>query len=1114
MHLHILLYERKYDSLQTSYALDTILAIIETWPSNVLYSMATSTLSNNSLSTTNAFSIFDGTRRAQIKALYQRHQNSMHGEGFYHNDNGLNNSIFSDELFPSKKYSQEMLEDNFNNSSILELIVQICLQYLRSYYPSCPATDTVDDSMHKNINSDFGKLFMDKINTCSMNQCIDLEAIYGNQRVRLLACQTLRIIFYHLSHMIELQNCRDGTKQNHHFSSSSHKRHTNESLLCLSQSNSFAQYLKEMMKRCEVQKNVLQCLVTSVWHYNQKVSKDWKYNSSFNGHDEVDSSKDSKNNRTHNQKCKIDNYLFPNSNSLKVDPTDIAFIKEILDYNDYPEKTNDFENGFHEELEKSFLQLVKQVMILESRVNSIVLDGKQSENLTGILPRTSIKDLSEMTFDVDLPLPGQPLLNGALYYALQQNNRQHIHLEWLTFVESTLHYSGRFMSRIVLTVIYQLCRNLVTFSKEIENFASTNCFSDCRNISSFTYKHFINTLDGIAMIFSYCFLDRNQFEKLTRVLNEMADDNEDEYAKTFGLISDNQRKHRFDADSVFGLDQWNLNNGGSASVSSNGSTGAIQTISSYFHNIMISSISGTNADTHNSGQHGSQLDLSSTEPVIMSQDLLVNNLQATRQRLLDYNSLNRVLNALFQVWCTMVDNDFENDQTSANSFLTSCCHSHLRKSNGCLAEISCKNFQKYFRYSQSNCKLGWSSSIYTGWYITGSSMMIHQSILTILKIVAVSNGVALIKSIARLWHDLRNRESTVPFLGDADIVIAPITPNQQKLVKMLIPLLNLEYLILFVRSILKPSSVTSTSISASIATEVESTQHLFTSNPFDNIFLIEISLLEFFLAYIHTLVNGSSSNLLPKSWRSLLGLIKDGFALNLSAAVPYDTLWPRNHQMRQQQPIPSQSVQINFQPLINIYLLAIMHEFITSPFVEDRRAQKELQEVAQKLIEASINVASCRLLASRFWTFRRNFEVIPSDLKGRRSPTSPRPSNFGEVTTMNSSLNEDILSNFYCDQSTVKRGFFKPSVADRSNRIDGASEQLDSQSDGLLSGLFNFNLSYLTPVTGSTGHNDLATTSQNFFHSYFCVKTLYAMAHVSSFIQITNYYCYLYVINK
>ena len=198
---------------------------------------------------------------------------------------------------------------------------------------------------------------------------------------------------------------------------------------------------------------------------------------------------------------------------------------------------------------------------------------------------------------------------------------------------------------------------------------------------------------------------------------------------------------------------------------------------------------------------------------------------------------------------------------------------------------------------------------------------------------------------------------------------------------------------------------------------------------------------------------------------------------------------------------------------MNFHLMAILHEFvIAAPFVEDRRAQKELQEVAQKLIDANVNVASSRLSHSR-WTLRRNFEVLPMN-----STVHSPVNDFARVSPVYMERSGSADQNTDTEQTTVeqnialKRNIFRSSVSvsfpeRRFNTpptyVDTQSENIDYShystdtssinSEGLWSGLFSFG-SFSSTTTTGTG--DIASNCQHMFYSYFCIKALYALSEV------------------
>lgn len=1080
LHLHLLLYERQYDSARTIYALDTILNMIETWPNRMLYSMATSTFgeSNSSLLPTSAGGFLDGTRSAYIQSLYMKHRNSILGRGFHYrppqhtSDQQTSSRSSSFKLSGghgnnSKRATSEETVRNsspssiLHNISLLELIVQICLQYLRSYYPSCPSgvssSERTSNSKSAKGSNGLEQLFSSLKN--SQSTCIDLDSIYGNQRVRLMACEILRIVFQHLSSMIDQSSSgllgSASPSSGRFFSGSSSSRSKGDSISgWAAHLRPFAQYIHDMLLRCEVQRIALQCLVTSVWHYQQ--NRHQPKSNLGKSNSEGNSSSQTKNSRA------ISSYLYPTlKSSHSPDPAANAFISEILEFNDYPaqiaaktlDKASGAESGpssshlqvesendagFHDEFEKCLLRLLEQVMILECRVagsagaasafgsssSASASSSASSSNLDFSSPQFKFQryqtELTELRFDPNVCLAGQPLLHGAIQLALQQNFRRHIHSTWLAFVESALPFAGRYLSRLVLCVLNQLCRNLDSSQEEIER-CSVSQHGSSPTQPPFTAQHVITTLQSVTMLLSHCLLDRAQLEPLLPYLHEMFEDNNEEIFKTFGLAvhssgrrGGNRRGRsggRFDQE-MGGMDMPVNGNGGSS--------GPIQMISSIFHNLMVvpgmGSSNGTST-TSSSSTTGSNSDSgvfsiggdnnSGDSPAVLE----------ARKSILGV--LNRVIVSLFNVWTTMVvvgedPTEVAYDSTLEDSTknLGMCGHyymhfpcfprhsghlsinspalmSSLTSDRDYLAAMNTKSN----RFKHSSCSSGWQTASNTGWYIMGTAAQVKKSIMILLSIVSASHGPCLMASLAQVWADLRDsgtvRRHTVNgvptpsfnyFNGAIDLVIAPVSNSQRQLIQLLrslSPIFSLETLIQTIRSTLKISS----SSGGNNINPASNTNNTASSSSF---YLTEVALLEIFLAYIRSY----PGHMLLKSWRCINSLIKDAHSLNTTATIPLSMFV--NQSTFPGTSFPSSSVTINIQPLVNFHLLAILHEFLFyAPLCEDRRAQKEMQDMANKLIESLISVAGSRLSHSR-WTLRRNLEVLPmSSSGGSHSTVSP-----------------------------------------------------------------------------------------------------------------------------
>ncbi len=1345
LHLHLLLYERQYDSARTIYALDTILNMIETWPNRMLYSMATSTFGegNNSSSPTAPGGFLDGTRSAHIQSLYLKHRNSIQGRGFHYQSPPPQTSSSGNEhssrsqsfkVGGKSRFTEEGHRHSspsiLHNISLLELIVQLCLQYLRSYYPSCPSSVNSSSSNSSSAAAKGGKstttgagssgleqLFSSLKNSTST--CIDLDSIYGNQRVRLMACEILRVVFQHLSAMVDQSNSSllgSASSSSGRFFASSSSSGSNRSSKhgggdhiagWAAHLRPFAQYIQDMLLRCDVQRTVLQCLVTSVWHYQQKQQPKTSGN--------LSSKEDGSNVQSANSKGRHSNarvtssYLYPTlKSSQSPDPAANAFINELLEFNDYPgqiaarstmvdsgsssmahpyhhhygsgqqqqqqkqqqqqqqqQKTTESENdtGFHDEFEKCLLRLLEQVMILECRVattagasggsstssgTSASAGSSSSSALTGggsgggdyfASPQFKFQrfqtELTELRFDPNICLAGQALLHGAIQLALQQSTRRHMHSTWLAFVESTLPYAGRFLSRLVLCVLNQLCRNLDSSQEEIERCSWSRLGGSSSNLvhhhhqhhqkplPPFTSQHVIVTLQSVTMLLTHCLLDRAQLEPLLPYLHEMFEDNSEEVLKTFGLAVHSTRagrgggggrrgrQGRFGDQEGGGMDGL-ANGGGSGS-----SGGPIQIISSLLHmvNSMSSNGAGGSGATGSSSSSSANSGGSSGEGLFGGisgggggGDSSSDSAAVLEARKSILGVLNRVIVSLFNVWCTMVvvgedpaEVAYDSTLEESTRNLGACSHYYMtfpRHSSagvggggGGVGQLAATNFNniigggggggdhyraylsavanKSSRFGHSSCSSGWHTASNTGWYIMGTAAQVKRNIMILLSIVSASHGPSLMASLAQVWADLRdggtgvvrrspmttNTSSNRPptfnyFNGAIDLVIAPVSNSQRQLIQLLrslSPIFSLETLIQTIRSTLKMCSSSGPGGGSNSAGTASGGSGA-------SFYLTEVALLEIFLAYIRSY----PGNMLLKSWRCINSLIKDAHSMNTTAAIPLTVFL--NQQQQQQQQSATSTVTINIQPLVNFHLLAILHEFLFfAPLCEDRRAQKEMQDVANRLIESLISVAGSRLSHSR-WTLRRNLEVLPMSTGSggsgsgsyssaaaaavmasptdQTSSTSLTPRASPVVGNRHSTggggyRTTDDTSEAETESSVaMKRGLFRnsvsvsfperssqrnsstastfeaqaPSFSETASLHSAADQQQQQVFSASTSTFFSASASSDSLISGifslgfpsnsATSQAELASSAQMLFDNFFCVKALYALSEV------------------
>ncbi|KAL1459040.1 hypothetical protein WDU94_011053, partial [Cyamophila willieti] len=183
-HAHVLLYCGVYDSARTQYALQTIRNMILPNSRAFLCAAATTAL----------------TPRSPILKLLARHRKCLFGRGF-HGDIESSGMTYS------------------RSSMYLEVLISVCLYYIRSYY----------------LNLGQARLTM--------------EEIAGNRQVQIASVELLSVILSELAGIV---------------------RDSGKGLSC---------YLADLLARCKVQKVTLHCILASVTNASKKPSPGTSSNS-------------------------------------------------------------------------------------------------------------------------------------------------------------------------------------------------------------------------------------------------------------------------------------------------------------------------------------------------------------------------------------------------------------------------------------------------------------------------------------------------------------------------------------------------------------------------------------------------------------------------------------------------------------------------------------------------------------------------------------------------------------------------------------------------------------------------------------------------------------------
>ncbi|XP_049628136.1 protein dopey-1 isoform X2 [Suncus etruscus] len=186
LYQHVLLYLQLYDSSRTLYAFSAIKAILKTNP--IAFVNAISTTSVN-----NAYT----PQLSLLQNLLARHRISVMGKDFY-------SHIPVDS------------NHNFRSSMYIEILISLCLYYMRSHYPT-----------HVKVTA---------------------QDLIGNRNMQMMSIEILTLLFTELAKVIE------------------------------SSAKGFPSFISDMLSKCKVQKVILHCLLSSIfsaqkWHSEKVAGK-------------------------------------------------------------------------------------------------------------------------------------------------------------------------------------------------------------------------------------------------------------------------------------------------------------------------------------------------------------------------------------------------------------------------------------------------------------------------------------------------------------------------------------------------------------------------------------------------------------------------------------------------------------------------------------------------------------------------------------------------------------------------------------------------------------------------------------------------------------------------
>ncbi|XP_017772866.1 PREDICTED: protein dopey-1 homolog isoform X2 [Nicrophorus vespilloides] len=355
MHYHICLYYEVFDSDRILYSLRTLRNCLRSNPLLFIRCLATAGLKD--------------LRGNELLHLMARHRKSILGSGF------------CGELSPE-------LVNTYRGYTFLDVIITICLNFARTYYPS------LDDNK------------------------LTKEEIENNLQIQLNSLEILNCIVKHLNNLVD-ENFKG-----------------------------FSGYIADMLMKCNLQKILLHCLLTSVKNFDE----------------------------------------------------DMTFSDEVLLYNNFKLYDNNKRVSEHvEAYQINLLRLIHSLIILENKLFKQQKDVNPSSPTSGV--GTSMISGEHLTYAPTILIPQQSMFLSAILSALRHQNMKSLHQNWCNMVTSCLPYFGDNLKDISMSVVHQICFNL-------EKLADAYKAKDLGGELCADYA--TTQLESLTILVHYCLLDSTQ----------------------------------------------------------------------------------------------------------------------------------------------------------------------------------------------------------------------------------------------------------------------------------------------------------------------------------------------------------------------------------------------------------------------------------------------------------------------------------------------------------------------------------------------------------------------------------------------------------------------------
>uniref|UniRef100_A0A8C4QLP7 DOP1 leucine zipper like protein A n=1 Tax=Eptatretus burgeri TaxID=7764 RepID=A0A8C4QLP7_EPTBU len=441
LYQHVLLYLQPYDTGRVVHVLTALRAILYAYPSTFVSAISTTGMSSGS-----------SPRLSWLQDLLTRHHAALSGRDFY-------------TIAPGPVIAQGAGSVGFRSAMYLEVLLSLCLAFLRSHYPSQARASSRD--------------------------------VAENRDVQVLSAELLTIIVSTLARIVETGVGSALVPGGGSVSGSG-----------------YASFLVDLLARCKMQRVLLHCLLAGVAvpHLRHKLCAGIITSSKI----QVKANEEEEESPGNNRPVDILIDESADASGLQTQLLELLQALIVLEYRIL---------SLSEDPDAGFTELCAP----ESKQQQGQQQQQNSQQAEQHKPRHHQQQRKPsvplLRYEPSRPITEQEMLGWTVLHALSiQSQSCSAHLCWIAMVTSSLPYLGQVLGRLSVAVTTQLCHNLDAVVAQLEWEVGLCSSRPSVLLQDVPLDYIVFLLEGVTTIVHHCLLDSfpspNQTQGNSKFLNE------------------------------------------------------------------------------------------------------------------------------------------------------------------------------------------------------------------------------------------------------------------------------------------------------------------------------------------------------------------------------------------------------------------------------------------------------------------------------------------------------------------------------------------------------------------------------------------------------------------